>query len=367
MKYLSLLFLIMICGFSIHAQSITVTPVQQHLDYDQNTFPIDNSSLVVGSNTVQIGDLSIAQPRSWAKSNKGNKLSFLINRGSLHLMNVDASGNTIVDNELDFFNSTDQTLKVYSFNDGRSIIRDNVANFTFFDAAGELMYSYSNSSQSVDGERESQLSSDSNGRTVVLYNPVIAYGNQTGSRANIIFGEENGYEFFRDPLREIRQLNVSSDGAYITILATNSNGSQLLLFDRFGNELYQYQTEDDLQGVSLSSDAKFITKYSSSRVQVYSVQTGESIGSASSRSPILYATYIPQDETVLVLGGSLSGRIISDPTITAVHLGLREIQRNEIDLSLASIDPDSIRIIRTGARNYSLTGLNKTLNLQTNF
>lgn len=282
-------------------------------------------------------------------------------------MNVDDSGNKIVDQSLEYFDSSDQTLNVYSFNDGRSIVRDNVANFTFFDAAGELMYSYSNSSQSVDGERESELSSDSNGRTVVIYNPVIAYGNNTGSRANIVYGEKNSYEFFRDPQREIRQVNVSSDGAYITVIAANSSGSQLFMFDRFGNELYQHETEEELKGASLSSDANFVTIYSSGRVQVYNVQTGESMGSASSRSIILYATFIPQDETVLALGGSLSGRNISNPTITAVHLGLREITRNDIDLSLSTLDQNAIRINRTGEGNYSLIGLNKTLELQTNF
>lgn len=367
MKYLSLLFLIMICGFSIHAQSITVTPVQQHLNYNQNTFPIHNSTLTISSNSVQIGDVSIDQPRSWAKSHQGNKVSMLINRGTLYLMNLDASGNKIVDKPLEFFDSTDETLKVYPFNDGRSMIRDNVANFSFFDAAGELLYSYSNSSQSVDGERESQLSTDSNGRTVVIYNPVIAYGNSTGSRANIVYGEENSHEFFRDPQSEIRQLNVSSDGAYITLLATNSNGSQLLMFDRFGNELYQYQTDDDLLGATVSSDANFITKYSSGRVQVYNVQSGESIGNASSRSPILYAAFIPQDETVIALGGSLSGRNITNPTMTAVDLRLRQITRNEIDMSLSTLDMDTIQIVRTGERNYRLTGLNKTLILETNF
>lgn len=367
MKYLSLLFLMMTCGISIHAQSITVTPVQQHLNYSQNTYPIHNSTLIVSPNSVQIGDTSIDQPRLWATSNQGFKVSFLMNRGTLYLMNLDASGNKIVDHSLDFFDATDQTLKVYPFNDGRTIIRDNVANFSFFDAAGELLYSYSNSSQSVDGERESQLSSDSNGRTVVIYNPVIAYGNNTGSRANIVYGEENSHEFFRDPQREIRQLNVSSDGAYITILATNNSGNQLLLFDRFGNELYQYQTEDDLQGVTLSPDANFITKFSSGRVQVFNVQTGESMGNASSRSPILYAAFIPQDETVIALGGSFSGRNIINPTMTAVHLGLRQINRYEIDISLSTLDRDAVRIIRAGARNYRLIGLNKTLILETNF
>lgn len=367
MKYLSLLFIIMFSGISIHAQTISVTPVQQHENYGQNTFPIDNSTLRIRSNAVQIGDVSIDQPSKWAKSHKGNKVSFLMNKGSLYLVNVDASGNKISENELEFFDSTDQTLNVYSFNDGRSIVRDNVANFTFFDADGELMYSYSNSTQSVDGEMESELTSDSNGRTIVLYNPVIAYGNNTGSRANIVYGEENSYEFFRDPLKEIRQLNVSSDGAYITILAASSSESQVLLFDRFGNELYQYQTDDELEGVTLSSDANYITKYTSGRVLVYNVHTGESMGSASSRSPILYAAFIPDDETVIALGGSLSGRNISDPTITAVHLGLRQITRNEIDLNLSTLDRYSIRINRSGDGNYYLTGLNKALNLQTSY
>tara|TARA_R100001143_G_C3361275_1_gene136287 strand:+ start:1227 stop:2330 length:1104 start_codon:yes stop_codon:yes gene_type:complete len=367
MKYLTLIFLFLFNGLSLYAQTIAVTPVQEHVNYSQNSFPINNSTLTIAPNSVQIGDVSIDQPITWAKSHDGNKISFLLNRGILDLMNVDADGNQIVDQSLEVFDPTDQTLKVYSFNDGRSIIRDNVANFTFFDANGELVYSYSNSSQSVDGERESELSSDSNGRTVVIFNPVIAYGNQTGSRASIIYGEENSYEFFRDAQREIRQVNVSGDGAFITIVAANNSGSQLFLFDRFGNELYQYQTDDELLGASLTSDANFITMFSSGRVRVFNVGTGESMGSASSRSSILYAAFIPQDETVLALGGSLAGRNISNPTLTAVHLGLRQITREDINLSLSTLNQDNIRINRMGEGRYSLTGLNKTLTVQTSY
>jgi len=367
MKYLSLLFLLMFNGISIHAQSLTVSPVQQHANYNQNTFPLYNSNLVIGSNSLQIDDVTIDFPQSWASSNQGKKVSVLMNRGDLYLMNMDASGNRIVENRLEFFDPSDPTLDLYAFDDGRSIIRDNVANFTFFDAAGELMFSYSNSSQSVDGERESQLSSDSQGRTVVLYNPVIAFGNNTGSIANVIYGEEESFEIFRDTQREIRQLNVSSDGAYITILAANSSGSHLYLFDRFGNELYQYQTDDELQGVSLSPEANYLTKYSSGRVQVFNVKTGESMGSTSSRNSILYAAYIPQDETVIILGGSLSGRNITDPSVTAVHLGLRQITRNEINLSLSTLDTNAIHIVKTEGGSYHLTGLNKNLSLQARF
>lgn len=367
MKYLTLLLMSLLSTNIIQAQSVTVTSDRDHSNYNQNTVPLHNNSLIIGSNSLQIGGTTIDHPRSWAKSYQGKKVSLLVNRGDLYLLNLDASGKKISENSLEFFDPSDQTLKVYSFDDGRTIIRDNVANFTFFDGAGKLLYSFSNSSQSADGERESQLSADSKGRTVVLYNPVIAYGSNTGSRASIIYGEENSREIFVDTQREIRQLNVSDDGSFITLLATSSDGSFLNLYDRFGNELYQYQTEDDLLGVTLSSDAKYITKYSSGRVQVYNVETGESVGNASSRSSIIHATFIPEDQTVLALGGSVSGRNISNPTITAVHLGLRQITRSDIHIQLSTLDQNEIRLIRTGESNYSMTGLNRDLILQTNF
>ena len=290
-----------------------------------------------------------------------------MNRGDLTLLNLDAFGSKISEGTLEFFEPMDPTLKIYSFDDGRTIVRDNVANFTFFDSAGSLLYSYSNSSQSSDGERESQLSSDSSGRTVVIYNPVIAYGNQTGSRASIIYGEENSLEIFRDPQREISQLVVSANGSYISLLAKNSDGSYVTLYDRFGNELYQYQTGDDLLGVSFTSDVNYITKYSTGRVQVFNVRTGESMGNASSRSTIIYATYIPEDETVLALGGSINGNNISNPTITAVHLGLRQITRSDINLPLSTLDLNSIRLTRSAENEYRIVGLNRDLILETSF
>lgn len=367
MKYLSLLILLMVSVISVQAQSITVTPYQHHLNGNQNTFPLDISHLLIGPNSIQVGGTSVDRPGSWAVSHQGKIVSFLMNRGELYLLNLDSSGIKIAEKTLEFFDPADQTLKVYSFDDGRTVVRDNVANFTFFDAAGSILYSYSNSSQSSDGERESQLSADSNGRTVVLYNPMIAYGNRTGSRASIVYGEGNSIEIFRESERVISQLNVSDDGSYLTLLATNSEGSFVQLYDRFGNELYQYQTGDNLEGVSLSSDANYITKYSSGRVQVFNVQTGESMGNASSRSTIFYAVFIPQDETVLAMGGSFTGRSIMNPTITAVHLGLRQITSSDISAQLSTLDQNSIRLIRAGVGKYRVTGLNKDLILETKF
>lgn len=368
MKYAKLLIaftLAFTISTSLQARQLTIQPAGDHSGNSTNQFPLDNGLLEEDRGYITIGEAGIFNPESWSISFSGKKVSFLEDRdGTVYYSNFLATGEMASELELEFFDPADETMNVYSFDDGRAIARDNVANFSYFSASGELLYSQSNSSQSSDGERESQLASDALGQTVVLYNPVISFGDTRGSQANLLYGEEDTKRFFNSQTSEIKEIKVSQNGSFISLLTSDN---KVYLFDRFGNELAEQSFEDEQVGVSLTGDGAFLTVYSRSRVQVLSTSTGERLGSTSSRSPVVYATYEPEDDTILIFGGSIDGNQINDPMVTAVNISQRQILREEVSMPLAMHDIEKLRIDRTGASQYRLSGLNRPLIIQASF
>src|SRR5690625_6425982 len=65
------------------------------------------------------------------------------------------------------------------------------------------LFSISNSSGSQSGERPSELAADPSGITIALYNPAISYGETTGSRAVLVYGENDTDQFFSSENQEI--------------------------------------------------------------------------------------------------------------------------------------------------------------------
>lgn len=368
MKYPQTLFALLlsiVLSTSIEARQLTVQSVPEHSGYSAQQFPLEDGVLEVDRGYYTIGDAGIFNPESWSISITGKKASFIENRdGAVYYSTFTASGNLAAEKHLEFFEADDETIKIYAFDDGKTVTRDNVANFTFFDPAGRVLFSQSNSSQSSEGERESQLSTDAAGQTFVLFNPIISYGNTRGSQARLIFNEDDTQRFFNDRSSEIKDLKVSENGAYITLLTSKN---EVYLFDRFGNELNRLSLDDDQTGVSLSEDARYLTIFSRSRAQVLNALSGERLGSTSSRSPVIHANYIPEDNTILLFGGTVQGNRINEPMMTAVSISKRQIEREEISMPLAIHDLDKLRITRVNTNQYRVDGLNRSLQVNTSF
>lgn len=367
MKLHLIAFILLFSAGSISAQSISVTAVQEHSSISQSQFPLFNGALSYSNNSISAGSVEFFQPETWGVSPKGTKISLLKSETVMNLISTDYEGNQLYQKELEFFEPGDGTLGIFPFDDGRVMTRDNVANFTLFDASGERIYSISNSTQSQDGERPSRLASDRYGQTVVFYNPVINYGDTRGSRARVIFGEEDDREFFRDNEREIAQANVTKSGSFITLLTKGSGDDRVHIYDRFGNMLTEFDIDPEQRGVTLHEKGEFLTTYTRGRVQVYNIVTGERLGSTSSRNPVLYATYLPEDDLILAFGGSENNGNISEPMMTAVHIGQRQIARADIDGALSMIDPARLHIERSSANQFRLSGLNRELNISAQF
>lgn len=364
---LVIVFLFLFLPPAVLSQSLDITVWPEHASHDLNTYPLGQSNLKVLSNGILITSQEITDLVSWNFSDINNRVAVIKQEDELILSLFDPGGQKLLTQSLEFFDPADETLKIYPINDGRTVLRDNVANFTFLSPKGETLYSVSNSSQSADGERESRLAADDQGGTIVLYNPVISYGSTTGSRAKIVYAENHERLFFNSMEMEIQDLKISSNGAFISLLATGGGESVVLIYDRFGNELYRYETTDTLRGVNLSPKGDYITKFTSGRVQVFKTISGEVAGSSSSRGSVVDAHYFPEDETIIMLGGSISGLSILEPTVTAVHLGRRQIVREDIQVSVASYDPANIRFNRETEGQYLIKGLNKYLQVIAQF
>lgn len=367
MKYLTALIAFLVINLPVSGQSVTVSVANEHAGFTSRQIPLQSGVATLTGNRFTVGDHAVSQPLTWSVSPSGNKIGVISAGGRTAYQVLDANGNTLSDTELEFFDNSDSSIAIFQFNDGRAAARDNIANFTFFDAAGTQRFSISNSSQSRDGEQISELASDAAGKTIVLYNPVISFGSATGSRAQLVFGEDDTDVFFRSSEREIKQLKVTDDGSFITVLTTGGNNDYVHVFDRFGNELYNSELDNGRAGVTLSGKGEFLTVYGEGRVQVFNINTNQSVGSSSSRTPLLYGIYIPEDETIIAVGGNRTGESVSNASLVAVHVGKRQIARSNLPGSPILRNPNEISIQRNSSSRYRLKGLHQHFNISTSF
>lgn len=367
MKHLLFFTVLSLCIQPLLAQSVSVSVAEEHSGIGSNQIVLKSGAANISAGELSVSGNTITGTLSWSVSPEGNKIGAMTANGAVTYRMLDYNGNSIADTELEFFNAADESIAVYQFNDGRAVTRDNIANFSFFDAGGSLLYSVSNSSQSSGGEQVSRLAADDAGKTVVLYNPVISFGNRTGSRAQLVYGEGNVEEFFRSDSREIKEVRVMEGGLYITVLTSGGSSDRVHVYDRFGNELHAMDLDTERLGVTLSGNGEFLTAYGEGRVQVFNIITGQNVGSSSSRTTILYGKYMPEDETIFAFGGNVSGSSISDATVIAVHVGRRQIARTNLDTVPVIRDRDHFSVIRTSAGRYRMEGLNQDFVIRTSF
>ncbi|MCG2588329.1 hypothetical protein [Rhodohalobacter sulfatireducens] len=361
MKFLFTVLIFISYSPSLFSQSIEIESDPAQSSFSDNTFSAGDGTVIVSGNQFVLGSAQIANPEAWSFSSSNRRASFLQRSNGINLMSYNAEGDLFIERALQFFTPSDNTINTYQFDNGDIVLRDNVANFTFLNAKGETSYQVSNSSGSTDGEQESQLASNPFGSTIVLYNPVIAYGPETGSRAQIVYGEQDTDLFFNSREDEIRDVRISESGGFITLVTAGAGGHTATVYDRFGNELFQQTSDEDLIGATLNTDSTHLTIYSSGRVQVYEILSGNRLGSASSRSSILFAGYDPEAQTIIALGGSQSGMTIEEPEITAVSISELEIAREDVPFSISTLNIDRVALSVTGSNSYSISGLNRNL------
>ena len=260
----------------------------------------------------------------------------------------------------------DPSVASYVFPNGSFIVRENIANFLVYDSFGRVQKSISNSTQSEGGEAISELASDQFGKTIVLYNPKVMMNGVTGSRAKIINSKNVPLDVYYSQDRELSIVNVSSNGEFIAFGSIKSGtNDEVQLMDRFGNILTTIGFDQPVKGVSFSENGLYATIYSGGRAAAYEVRSGERVGSTSFRNTsVVFAAYDPVDKIIIGLTGSGSSTI-TDIQLHTVNVAARKIAREDFDGSLEITG--QIKIRRIGSSRYTLTGLDKKLELRASF
>lgn len=366
MKYLIILFTLsfmLSTEKEASAQSLSVGIGQPASG--SSLFATPQGEFSISGTTVRFGNREISASSVWSLSSASNRFTYLDNSGDeVRATQYSDSGHRLYSETLPFFNPDDSTLKLYTFADGRAVVRDNVANFSFLNSAGQQLFSISNSSGSHSGERPSELVSDPSGITTVLYNPAISFGDATGSRAVLVYGENDADPFFSSENQEISYLQVTRDGRYILLVAQDGSQSEVYFSDRFGNILFTLPADQFVNGAEISESGEFLTIYTSGMVQVYNVLTGERLGSASLNQNIIYAAYDPEKNIMISFGGVLDEYQISNSSVMVVDIDQRSIATEEIPGTLHTLDPGNIKLNRYGSGHFTLEGLGEEVTIR---
>lgn len=371
MKLISTLALLLFTITLANAQSVTAEFYSDGQASNNSEFPLHEGLLAKSGDTYLFGtenQIRLTNPVSFSISDGLNMIGALQFNEGLTCYVYNYKGQQMLNSNLEFADPSDETLQLLTLDSGEFIVRDNVANFSFFEATGERQFTYSNSSQAPGGEQPSQISVSNDGVLKVAYNPVIQYDNNRGSRISIITGDRHADEIFVSQNQIITHLSVSSQDHSISVITEDGSGSKKIhWFDRFGNLLFEMEPEMDLSGFTISNGGEFITLYSGSRVQVYRIENSERVGSATSRSSIVQASYFPKQNLILSLGGQIQNQRLSNLEITAIDIQQRQIDRTHLDGTITFLDQSKIEINRGGSGNYSIDGINRPILVRAQF
>lgn len=372
MKLLLTVFLFFTAIGTGHSQSVNAEFESDHQSNNSSEFPLKEGIVTVSQSSYQFGStdnqVNILTPIDFALSRDRTRLGAVRFDGSLYSEIYEYSGQQITQCELEFVDAADETIMLSVLDTGEFIVRDNVANFTFFDAAGNEGYSLSNATQVPGGEQPSGLSWSLTGVTVVLYNPVIQYDGERGSRVSVAVGDRETREVYSSSSSIINHLSVSENGSFISIGSPGSDeSSRLYLIDRFGNELMDLELDMDVAGVSVTENARYITVFSDNRVQVYRTADQELLGSSTSQTRIIHAAYQPDDNTIITIGGQFRNGSVNNPEISAINLAQRQLDRHQLDGTISMLSQSDISINRISAGTYRIEGINRPVEVSASF
>lgn len=360
MRYFILFIVTGITSTLSIAQSLTVSEPSVTARNEVGHYTISGHQMAIEGN-----DLAFAATAASSSVNNLTAIGAVLETASV---NIHAgNGDELFSTSFNLKND-DSSAKIYAKLNGGFIVRENIANFLFYNSLGNVEQSISNSSQSTEGESISELASDPAFRTVILYNPKVVSGGVEGSRAKVVNNDLTSTDIYYSSNRAIRTVKVSDNGQFIA-LATYSPGTDdlVVITDRFGNDLAEIKFDQSVEDVVISEDGSYVTIRSNARMGVYSVRDGERNGSASFRSALLYAEYVPEDETVVALTGSRSGSSLTGVEVHAINVAARAIQRQSFSAALSMTDLIPLSLSRNGIYRYSLSGLNKTLEINASF
>ncbi len=281
-------------------------------------------------------------------------------------LKVTEGATTILEADYTLPAEPDPSLQAYAMPNGSVVVRENIANFLFYDSFGNIRKSVSNSSQSEGGEAISEFVVDVNGKTKVIYNPKIIRNGKTGSRAKFVLANMEVIDVFSSQDRAIQSVDISTNGELIAI-TTMKEGTddEVTILDQFGNILATIEFDQDVKGVTFSENGLFATIYSGGRAAAYEISSKERVGSTSFRNTsVIYANYSPEDKTIIALTGK-GEQSYSELQAHTVNVSARKIARKDINGTMKQLH--QIVMERTGNGRYLLLGLDSMINLRAQF
>lgn len=360
MKSFFLSFLLSLSLAGIQAQSMQISETPATADNSTRQFQIAENTVNIRGNSP-----AFVSPSKSSAINTITGIAATV--GAENLRVYDITGDELLSYTYEL-KQGDSSIEVYAKPEGGLILRENIANFLFFDTYGEIEASISNSSQSREGESISEITADPAYKTIVLYNPKIVRNGMEGSRVRVVDSKNNVSTVYSSEDRAIRTVKVSDNGFFIGVVTYKSGSDdELIIMDRFGNEINNFSFNQNITGFRISEDGRFLTLRSNSRVAVYSVVNGQRIGSTSFRSTLHFAEYIPEDDTIIALSGDQAGSEVSNIELHAINISERKLQRESYSEKLGTTSLVPLTLTRTGTLSYTISGLSKTLGLTVRF
>lgn len=365
------LFIFLLFPTVVFGQSLNVSATSETANNNATTFLLDGSKVDIGSPTVRFFDTDTEKNYDvLGVSSDYSVISTLTwngEEGEITLYN--SSGNIL--NAFSTVSLADEaSFGIYPLGNGNTVLRDKIANFTFYDLFGDIITSMSSSSQSEEGEAISEVAMSKTGETVVIYNPKIKRDGELGSKAQVKSGEKSFEDIFFSSDRYLKDVTISDDGSLIAaITAKQGTDDQVLIIDKYGNELNTISAEEDLATASFSKDLEYITIYSGGRVMVYSTLDGENLGATSVSSPVIVADYFPEDNLILILTGNYSDQsgVVNGAEFRAINLQQRSIASQSFSQPIGLNSAINLEIERNSSNSYMLNGATKQIRIKASF
>lgn len=291
-------------------------------------------------------------------------------QGQAEVTLLNAEGDTLNKYTSISLGSSDPSLSVYPTNTGHLLLRNNIMNFTFHNELGEIGTNISNGSSTQQGETISRLETNPSHETFILYTSKIKSNSSVGSKVQLIDTDKQLRRIFQSDDRYIKDLELSDDGAMVTIVtAAEGTTDQVIVMDKYGNEINTITSDEELAGASLAEDGRHLTLFSDNRIRVYNLLNGENIGSTSLQQPIFMADYFPDDNMLLIISGyySSSSGNLNNIEVKAVDLARRDIVSENFSNELNFHEVFTPKIKRISSNEYQLKGANKELEIDVAF
>ena len=355
------------------AQSLSINAVDNTARNGTSVFNLAEGKISFQGAGIQFisGNTSMANYLAYGVSGDRSLLAFIKgNNDNSRVSLVNSMGGTL--NEFNAVNVSrgDPSVAIYPANSGEVLVRDNIANFNFYDSFGELITNLSSSSQSKGGESISEAAISGDGETVVLYTPKIKRDGELGSQVQYVDRTMNLQSLYFSVERYIKTLDVAGDGQFVIfVTAKEGTDDRIHITDRYGNDLSVLSTDEDLQGVLLSDDAQTVTAYSGRRVLVFDALSGERVAGTSFRSDLIAVNYFPQDNTIVALTGSYNtdAGVADNLDFHAIDIERRKVERQSYGSSLGLNEEIGRGFVRLGSGNYKLEGASKHLEVRVSF